>query len=766
MAEVCPLAPALGETLDGKYQIQREVRRETTGVVFEAVEASGGRRVAIKTLFEALSGDAALSTRCQREARAAGAIGNRNILQVLDSGRTPRGLLFLVTELLDGAPLSAWLKQSLRLPAPLAADVMGQVLGALSAAHQHGLVHRGLVPDSILVLNDKTRPNSVKLIDFGIPKGNGTQVPGPAGARPAGNMAGLAPGVLPYLSPEQIRGETVDHRSDIYAAGVILYQMLCGSTPFQGDDPARLARDILEGDYPKPRTVRPELSVTLETTIVRALDRDLRKRFATAAAMRDLLSSRLTPPAPTVATASLPDAFVLEPDTVVDARAVDGPASPRLPPPPPMSQVAGALAPDVAGARAPEVASGLLPAFEALDPAAVRPLAPPRPGAEPPALKLAMTPRARAQARDKGATMAALPRARRRVPWWALAGGVLVLAVVLVMVLRPRRAEVTALAPAANPAPREEIQRFFLRISPAVAKVTLDHVPVSARELPIDSGPPRAHSLQVAAPNHLTRTFTFTASPGMELVVRLGHTLPAPSPADPPPLPAELALDYPEQPRPAEEIVQAFAQLDRYVACLTAAAVIGPRRAPELFAGEGFLPCRSLVDDPAPAEPKLLALRPVAMAYVTAARKGERGETLGQMAYRFRAEFLAERAYWQLQELARIGQDEGRKAAWHMRRVALTAAAWVRARRGGAAGARSAEAQATKLEAQVQALEDYVRGSNQGIGNIRGAEDFRRAAQELLALARPKTAPRPPSEAAIYEACRKLLTNFDALVLD
>jgi hypothetical protein len=376
-----------------------------------------------------------------------------------------------------------------------------------------------------------------------------------------------------------------------------------------------------------------------------------------------------------------------------------------------------------------------------------------------------MTARARSQARDKGATMAGIPRDRRRFPWWALVGGVVIAAMVLIVVLRPRRTQAPASAPAAAPAPREEIQRFFLRISPADANVTLDHVPVSARELPIDSGPPRAHSLKVAAPNHLTRTFTFTASPGMELVVRLGHTLPAPSPSDPPPLPAELALDYPEQPRPAEEIVQAFAQLDRYAACLTAAASLGPRRSPGIFSDEKFLPCRSLADEAAPAEPKFLALRPVATAYVAAAQKGERAETLGQMAYRFRAEYLAERAYWQLQELARIGQDEGRKAAWHMRSVALTAAAWVRARRGGPANARSAEAQAAKLEANVQALEEYVRGSGQGIGNIRGAEDFRRAAQALLVLARPKTAVRP-NDGAIYEACRNLLANFDALVLD
>ncbi len=752
MMEVCPLAPAIGETLDGKYQIVREVRREATGVVYEAMATSLGRRVAVKTLFEATSGDSQLAARCQREARAAGGIGNPHIIAVFDSGRSQRGLLFLATELLDGVPLSAWLKQSLRLPVPLAVDVMSQVLGGLSAAHQHGIVHRGLTPESIFVGSGKERPNLIKLIDFGIPKVSGPQAPRPA-AKLAASAAGVVLANPLYMSPEQIRGpaEAIDHRTDIYSAGVILYQMLCGGTPFAGDDVPRLLRDILAGDYPRPCAVRPEIPAALESAIVRALERDVRKRFATAAAMRELISRCAVETAPaSVSASALPDSFALEPNTMVDAPAVGANAGPRANP----------------FAAIPETGSAPALDRDGNDRLVARPPSPPRQTAEPAPLRLDMSLRARALARDKGAVLAARRRARRGFPWLALLAGVPVVAVALIFALRGHRREAASPAP---PPPREEMQRFFLRISPENANVTVDHVPVSARELPLDSGPPRAHSLKVAAPGHLTRTFTFTASAGMELVVRLGHTLPAPSSSDPPPLPAELAVDYPEKPRPAEEIVRAFAQLGRYAACLavTAEANAAARKAGNRGAalGEEFAPCQRLIEGAAPKEPRFLALRPAAEAYVAAAHGGEKPETLGRMTSRFRAELIAERTFWQMQELARIGQDEGKKAAWHLRRVALAAAAWVRARRSSSANGWGGEAQAAKLEAHVQALEDYVRGGNQGIGSIRGADDFMRAAQELLALARPKTGARI-GDADVYDACRKLLTDFDALVLD
>jgi hypothetical protein len=337
---------------------------------------------------------------------------------------------------------------------------------------------------------------------------------------------------------------------------------------------------------------------------------------------------------------------------------------------------------------------------------------------------------------------------------------------VLVLVFRPRRRAPEP--PVTIEPPREVVQSFFLRVSPVGAAVTMDHVPVSTRELPVDSGPPRAHLLKVAAPGHVTRSFTFTATAGTELIVRLGHTLPAPAASDPPPLPAELAADEVDSARPPKEIERAFAMLGRYAACLAAM----PRLHAEAKLGTGGLmgraeaaPCRSLAELGA-KEPKFPSLYPAAQAYVAAAGKGEKAETLERMAARFRAEYLAERTLWQWQELASIGQEEGRKAAWHLRRVALAAHAWVRSGGSGPANRRVVDARASKLAAAVQALEDYVQGvqgGQGGIGGIRGADDFLRSARELLALAR---AGKRANDAATFAACAKLLTDFDALVLD
>ena len=755
MREVCPLAPAVGERLEGKYEILRELRRGTTGVVYEATDIAQNRRVALKTLFEATSGDGQFAARFRREARAAGKLEHPHILKVLDLGRTPRGLLYLVTELLDGAPLAAWLKQSLRLPVSLAVDVIGQVLDGLSAAHQHGVVHRDLSPECIYVLNRKDRPNFVKVVDFGV-----THMVAAPGARPPatkafGSAGGQLLGTPLYMSPEQIRGpaDAVDQRSDIYAAGVILYQMLCGSTPFLGDDLAGLLRAILEADYPRPRVLRPEIPAGLESVVVCALERDLRKRFPTAAAMRESLTRGSSKSAPGSASGlELPDGFILEPDTVVDAQAVRPglpPAPGALPPPPPLKP--GALVPV---AREPE------------QPMAERMLWAEPPAADAAPLKLDMSPRARAQARDRGVSMAAIGRPRRSFPWLALVGGVLVLAITGMIAMRVRRHE--ASPNVATPAPSaEEVQKFVLIVYPETANVTIDHLPVSARELPLDSGTPRAHLMKVAAPGRQTRMFSFTSTVGMKLIVRLGRTLPVPSPADPPPLPAELVADAPDEPRPAVEIDRAFAVLDRYGVCLALTATVNAeaRRAGarDFVRGEDFEPCRRLAAETTTDAPKFPALPAAARAFVTAALDGQKPETLAHMAGRFRAEYLAERTAWQMQELARAGQDDGQTLAWHMRRVALAAQAWVRARKSGLPNGRGGEIRAAQLEAYVQALVEVVR--SKGLGNIRGADDFVRSAQELVALARPKSGARV-GDAAVYEGCRKLLTDFDALVLD
>jgi serine/threonine protein kinase len=287
-------ALAAGEMLEGKYQIARELGRGAMGIVYEALHVSLGRRVAVKTLIEGTAADTELGARFEREARAASAIGHPHIIDVFDLGRTKDGLLFMVMELLDGRPLEAMLGKTPMLPIPLAINLMSQVLGGLGAAHKNGIVHRDLKPDNIFVINTEERPNFVKIVDFGIskvlgPKAGGQVAPGQF----TGTMVGTVMGTPLYMSPEQAIGQVtaIDHRTDIYSAGVVLYQMLCGQTPFAGKSYPEVLGKILEGKYRKPSELRPDIPPQVEAAIVRAMARDIEARFPTAAAMRAEISA-------------------------------------------------------------------------------------------------------------------------------------------------------------------------------------------------------------------------------------------------------------------------------------------------------------------------------------------------------------------------------------------------------------------------------------------------------------------------------------------
>jgi serine/threonine-protein kinase len=315
MAAKRPGSLAPGNMLDdGKYQITREIGRGAMGVVYEAMRTSLGRRVAVKTLLEEMSANEQLGERFQREARAASAIGHPHIVDVFDLGRTEDGLLFMVMEILDGESLADTLKRTPRLPIPLATHLMVQVLSGLSAAHKHGIVHRDIKPDNIFILNSEERPNFVKIVDFGISKVLAPEIPGAAAgatAKGSGTMVGSILGTPLYMSPEQAIGQvaSIDHRADIYSAGVVLYEMLCGRTPFVGEGYAQILGGLLEGKYPSPRSLRPDISPTLEAAIARALDRDIESRFPSAAAMRDAISggSAEVTPSPIMVSASVGD---------------------------------------------------------------------------------------------------------------------------------------------------------------------------------------------------------------------------------------------------------------------------------------------------------------------------------------------------------------------------------------------------------------------------------------------------------------------------
>jgi serine/threonine-protein kinase len=241
--------------------------------------------------------------RFQQEATAAGRIGSPYIVDVLDVGTTPGGAPFLVMEKLRGRPLSAALAEHPMLPVPRALRIARQILAGVVAAHAAGIVHRDLKPDNIFLEDQGDGRDHVKLVDFGIAKVKDDPKVSHL------TRTGMLLGTPRYMSPEQVEGRRdVDHRADIWAVGVILYECLTGRFPHEAPDVPSTLAAILYGVAPPPRALRPELEPSLEAAVLCALAKDPARRFPTAEAFRAALGPdpSLTPvaPAPSLPAAS------------------------------------------------------------------------------------------------------------------------------------------------------------------------------------------------------------------------------------------------------------------------------------------------------------------------------------------------------------------------------------------------------------------------------------------------------------------------------
>ena len=742
-----------GQILGGKYQIVREIGRGAMGVVHEALHMALGRRVAVKTLLAEIGHDPQLMERFQREARAASAIGHPHIVDVFDLGRTPDGVLFMAMELLNGKSLAALLAETPRLPIPLALDLAGQILGGLGAAHRNRIVHRDLKPDNIFVLDTEDRPNFVKIVDFGISKIVVQSGRAPSGfGRGAGTVAGTIMGTPLYMSPEQLLGEVsrVDHRTDIYATGVVLYEMLCGRTPFEGANHVQVFAAILDGYYPTPRSLRPEIPPDVEAAIVCALNRNMDKRFETAAAMREALTGRsaeLTPPPELIPVSfgeALPTSFgeAVPPSSTPVHVQGDG----RIP-----SLIWLKEEP----APAPKPAR-LLP------PSAMPGGDPMQPAAEP-ALEMARLSRGRSVVRQRPTMAPAPAKPSRGVSrlWLALAAAALI--VVAPFAYRHLRPAGNKAAPAAH----RELYRVTLAVDPATASVQIDQGPATRDDLPLEPG--TTHVVHAAAPGRITRNFSFEAKADQGLLIRLGRTLPLPSPAEPDPSPSELAVGYSPDPPPRESIDHAFAKLDRYARCL---ALLGYAEGDTRKGGNPAGPsnstmsaCVQLLDEANTLAPPMFQLHTTGAAYLQAVHGGQSPAALRKLLAAFRAEFLAVRFDWQMSELSRQGTDDGQTAAWHLRRVALAAQAWVRQSRVPSAAARAAKDGQTKFDESYQALLEFAEHSPKAMAQVSGADEFMNAAQELVALTRNEPDKRHDVVVA-FAACRRLLAAFNVLVVE
>jgi eukaryotic-like serine/threonine-protein kinase len=249
--------------------------------VWEGENTLIGRKVAIKVLHPTFA-DSHVHTRFLAEARAAARINHKNIVDVFDLGTALDGTPFIVMELLSGDTLDAIIARGAVSPA-YASELMTQVLSALDSAHHRGIVHRDLKPGNIMVVHPRPDRPVVKVLDFGIASGV-------FGEGNAPDERGMLFGTLEYMSPEQASGGLVDPRSDLYAAGTILYELLTGRRPFIGNTMEDLIVQILYHQPPAPRTLVPSMPEPLEALILSALAKDAEDRPGSARAfLRGLL---------------------------------------------------------------------------------------------------------------------------------------------------------------------------------------------------------------------------------------------------------------------------------------------------------------------------------------------------------------------------------------------------------------------------------------------------------------------------------------------
>ena len=269
-------AVAPDRRLAGRYVLEESIAAGGMAAVWKANDLVLARAVAVKILRQDLAHEADVAERFHREAVAAAGLTHPHIISVFDSG-TDDGLHFIVMEHFTGRSLWQVLAEEGPMEPQAATAVMLPVLDALEFAHRQGLVHRDIKPGNILVGDD----GWVKVTDFGIAKA----------AYRARDLTttGAMLGTVRYISPEQVQGLAVDGRSDLYSAGVVLYEALTGQAPFQAESDVATAMIRLTHDPAPPRTIRPDIPQGLEDVILRALQRDPTDRFPSAEVMRSAL---------------------------------------------------------------------------------------------------------------------------------------------------------------------------------------------------------------------------------------------------------------------------------------------------------------------------------------------------------------------------------------------------------------------------------------------------------------------------------------------
>ena len=264
----------LGHVLADRYELGPVLGQGGMARVHQGLDRQLGRQVAIKVLAPPFDRDREFVERFRREARAAAGLSHPNVVAVFDSG-SDDGTHFIVTELVEGETLADRLHRDGPMPPPDAVAVAADIARALAAAHARGLIHRDIKPGNVMLLPD----GRVKVVDFGIARAAGSDTL---------TNTGVVLGSTAYLSPEQAGGQPVDDRADLYSLGCVLYEMLTGHVPFRADTPiATMYRHVNE-DAPPPSTIAP-VQPELEDVVLRCLEKDPKRRFASAAELEDAL---------------------------------------------------------------------------------------------------------------------------------------------------------------------------------------------------------------------------------------------------------------------------------------------------------------------------------------------------------------------------------------------------------------------------------------------------------------------------------------------